>query len=135
MEIRGSREIARSGVSVTSLGFGGAPIGNFSVAVTDTDAHRAFEAAWDAGIRYFDTAPWYGIGLSEHRTGNFLRSKPRSEYVLSTKAGRLLRPWPHPERVRRHRGPGSRHLTSRCALTTRMAALCGRTRTASSAWG
>uniref|UniRef100_UPI0013D1F95E aldo/keto reductase n=2 Tax=Pseudomonadota TaxID=1224 RepID=UPI0013D1F95E len=52
------------------------------------------QTAWDAGIRYFDTAPFYGFGLSERRTGDFLRDKPRDSYVLSTKVGRLMRPVP-----------------------------------------
>lgn len=81
-------------VELTRLGYGGAPIGNLLTSVTDDDAQAALQAAWDAGIRYFDTAPWYGLGLSEHRVGQFLRDKPKPEYVLSTKVGRLLKPWP-----------------------------------------
>jgi D-threo-aldose 1-dehydrogenase len=81
-------------VEITRLGYGGAPIGNLLAPVTDDDAQAALQAAWDAGIRYFDTAPWYGLGLSEHRVGQFLRDKPKAEYVLSTKVGRLLKPWP-----------------------------------------
>lgn len=81
-------------IQLTKLGYGGAPIGNLAMSVSDADAYGAMQAAWDAGIRYFDTAPWYGLGLSEHRVGQFLRDKPKAEYVLSTKVGRLLRPWP-----------------------------------------
>lgn len=81
-------------LQVTKLGLGGAPIGNLTTAVTDTAAHGTLQAAWDAGIRYFDTAPWYGLGRSEHRVGRFLRDKPKADYVLSTKVGRLLKPWP-----------------------------------------
>jgi len=81
-------------LQLTKLGYGSAPIGNLSTSVTDAAAHSAMQAAWQAGIRYFDTAPWYGLGLSEHRVGRFLRDKPKAEYVLSTKVGRLLRPWP-----------------------------------------
>jgi D-threo-aldose 1-dehydrogenase len=99
------RPIGDGRLQVTTLGFGGAPIGNVATSVSDDDARAAFQAAWDAGIRYFDTAPWYGIGLSEHRVGNFLRDKPRSDYVLSTKAGRLLRPWPARLGPRLQRGP------------------------------
>jgi D-threo-aldose 1-dehydrogenase len=73
------------------LGFGGAPLGNMFERVSDAVAAATLEAAWDAGIRYFDTAPEYGPGISEHRFGQFLRSKPRDEFVLSTKVGRLLR--------------------------------------------
>jgi D-threo-aldose 1-dehydrogenase len=90
---------------MTRVGLGGAPIGNFSTAVSDAAAAAALEAAWDAGIRYFDTAPWYGIGLSEHRLGSFLRTKPRDELVLSTKVGRVLRPFTPGRYERRNRGP------------------------------
>jgi hypothetical protein len=58
--------------------------------VDDETAHAALAAAWDAGVRYFDTAPWYGLGMSEHRVGRFLRGQPRGSYVLSTKVGRVL---------------------------------------------
>lgn len=74
------------------LGFGGAPVGNLYRAVDDATAHAAVEAAWEHGIRYFDTAPHYGLGLSERRMGEVLAAKPREEFVLSTKVGRLLRP-------------------------------------------
>jgi D-threo-aldose 1-dehydrogenase len=76
------------------LGFGGANLGNLHAPMTDDDADALLEAAWDAGIRYFDTAPHYGLGLSERRLGRFLAGKPRDGYVVSTKAGRLLRPSP-----------------------------------------
>jgi D-threo-aldose 1-dehydrogenase len=79
-------------MNITTLGFGGAPLGGLYDAVSEEAAHGALQAAWDAGIRYFDTAPLYGFGLSEQRLGAFLRSKPRAEFVLSTKVGRLLRP-------------------------------------------
>lgn len=74
------------------LGFGGAPIGNLFQAVDDEDAADTVEAAWDLGIRYFDTAPHYGLGLSERRLGHALRARPRDEFTLSTKVGRLLVP-------------------------------------------
>jgi D-threo-aldose 1-dehydrogenase len=73
------------------LGFGGAPLGNMFERVSEADAAATLEAAWDAGIRYFDTAPEYGPGISEHRFGQVLRGKSRDEFVLSTKVGRLLR--------------------------------------------
>jgi len=76
------------------LGMGGAPLGNNLEAVSDADATAALEAAWDVGIRYFDTAPQYGFGLSEHRFGAVLRNKPRDQFTLSTKVGRLLVPNP-----------------------------------------
>ncbi|WP_454853678.1 aldo/keto reductase [Promicromonospora soli] len=83
-----------TGVRLTALGLGAAPAGNLYRATTDEEAHATFQAAWDAGVRYFDTAPHYGLGLSERRLGAFLRSKPRDELVVSTKVGRLLVPSP-----------------------------------------
>ena len=76
---------------VSRLGFGAAALGNLFTEVTDTNAHEALEQAWLQGIRYFDTAPYYGYGLSERRVGNALRAKPRDAFCLSTKVGRLLR--------------------------------------------
>jgi D-threo-aldose 1-dehydrogenase len=83
-----------TGIKLTTLGFGAAPAGNLYQAMTDEDAHATFEAAWAAGIRYFDTAPHYGLGLSERRLGTFLRTRPCDELVVSTKVGRLLVPSP-----------------------------------------
>lgn len=74
------------------LAFGAATVGNLYRQVSDERAWATLEAAWDAGIRHFDTAPHYGIGLSERRLGAFLATKPRDAFVLSTKAGRLLEP-------------------------------------------
>ena len=76
------------------LGYGAANVGNLYRAMTDADARDILDAAWTAGIRYFDTAPHYGLGLSERRLGAFLADKPRDEFVVSTKVGRLLRPSP-----------------------------------------
>jgi D-threo-aldose 1-dehydrogenase len=75
-------------------GFGGANLGNLFEPMTDDDAEQLLEAAWDSGIRYFDTAPHYGLGLSERRLGRFLAGKPRAEFVVSTKVGRLLQASP-----------------------------------------
>ena len=80
------------GLGLTGLGFGGAPMGNLYSAVTDEVAGEAVAAAWDAGLRYFDTAPHYGLGLSERRLGRSLRGYPREEFVVSTKVGRRLEP-------------------------------------------
>ncbi|MFE7392557.1 aldo/keto reductase [Streptomyces sp. NPDC057582] len=74
------------------LALGAAPLGNLFHAVSDEDAVATVEAAWSCGIRSFDTAPHYGLGLSERRIGDALRSRPRDQYTLSTKVGRLLRP-------------------------------------------
>jgi len=92
-----TRPLARSGIEVTVLGFGGAPLGNMYEAFPDEQARATVRACHDAGIRFFDTAPLYGFGLSEHRVGEALRFSDRDGYVLSTKVGRLLRPAP-PER-------------------------------------
>jgi D-threo-aldose 1-dehydrogenase len=79
-------------VDLSLLSFGGAPIGNLYRETSEESALAAVRAAWDAGIRYFDTAPHYGLGLSERRLGRALRGLPRDEYVISTKVGRLLEP-------------------------------------------
>ncbi|WGD37484.1 aldo/keto reductase [Lysinibacter sp. HNR] len=76
------------------LGYGAANLGNMYRELSDERAREVLDAAWDSGIRYFDTAPHYGLGLSERRLGDFLRTKPRGEYTVSTKVGRLLRPNP-----------------------------------------
>lgn len=80
--------------TMTRLGYGAANVGNLFRPMTDDEAWDILETAWDAGIRYFDTAPHYGLGLSERRVGAFLRTKPRDEFTVSTKVGRLLRPNP-----------------------------------------
>lgn len=90
------RPVGRTGVAVTELGFGGAPVGNLYSAVDEATAAAAVDAAWDAGVRYFDTAPHYGLGLSERRLGKALASRPRSEFAVSTKVGRMLVSNPSP---------------------------------------
>lgn len=80
------------GLSFTEIGFGSAPLGNLYRAIPDEEADRLLARAWEAGIRYYDTAPLYGFGLSETRLNRFLRGKARDAYVLSTKVGRLLAP-------------------------------------------
>jgi len=77
---------------MSALGFGAAPIGNMHRALSEAEARETIEAAWDAGIRYFDTAPLYGHGLSEQRVGAALRGRPRDAFVISTKVGRVLDP-------------------------------------------
>lgn len=80
----------RTGTTLTPLGYGAAQLGNLYQPISDAEATSAVDSAWDAGIRYFDTAPHYGLGLSERRLGAALASRPRNEYVLSTKVGRRL---------------------------------------------
>lgn len=84
--------LSSQNLAVSELGFGTAPLGNLYKAISDEAAHAALEDAWNAGIRYYDTAPLYGLGLSETRLNRFLRTKPREDYVLSTKVGRLMMP-------------------------------------------
>lgn len=81
-----------SAVGITELSFGAAAIGNLFSEVEPERAAAAVDAAWDVGIRYFDTAPHYGLGLSERRLGEALRHRPRDAYTLSTKVGRILDP-------------------------------------------
>ncbi|MFI8946555.1 aldo/keto reductase [Streptomyces sp. NPDC053750] len=86
--------------ALTELGLGTAQLGNLAGPVSEEDALGAVDAAWDSGVRYFDTAPHYGLGLSERRLGAALARRPRAEYTVSTKVGRLLVP-----------SPGTAHLT------------------------
>jgi D-threo-aldose 1-dehydrogenase len=90
--LKQKRTIPGTDVQLPVLGFGAAPIGNLYREVPEQQALDAVTAAWEGGIRYFDTAPHYGLGLSERRIGAALAGRERSDYVLSTKVGRLLRP-------------------------------------------
>ena len=85
------RRLGQTKVLLPQLGFGGAPVGNLSLDVSDQDCSATLAAAWDAGIRYYDTSPFYGRGLSEHRIGQALRRRPPVEAIVSTKVGRVLR--------------------------------------------
>jgi D-threo-aldose 1-dehydrogenase len=87
-----ARPLGTSAVEVTELSFGGAAIGNLFTEVSEDEAAATVAAAWAGGIRSFDTAPHYGLGLSERRLGAVLRHYPRDEFVVSTKVGRLLEP-------------------------------------------
>lgn len=73
------------------FGIGGVPIGSEFQVVTDDAAQRTMEASWEAGVRYYDVSPWYGLGEAERRFGRFLHNQPRDSYVLSTKVGKLLK--------------------------------------------
>ncbi|MEU8183181.1 aldo/keto reductase [Micromonospora sp. NPDC049044] len=94
----------RPRVRLTGLGFGAAQGGNLYRATTDEEFDAAVDAAWAAGVRYYDTAPHYGLGLSERRLGAALRHRPRDEYVVSTKVGRLLVPSPEIAHLRDSEG-------------------------------
>jgi len=86
------KKFGRIDLDVTAFSFGTAPLGNFLEPISETESQAMFETAWDAGVRLYDTAPMYGHGLSELRTGHYLRWKPRDEYVLASKVGRVLKP-------------------------------------------
>ncbi|SCF27294.1 aldo/keto reductase [Micromonospora chokoriensis] len=90
----------RPQVRLTELGFGAAQGGNLYRTTTDEEFASAVDTAWEAGVRYYDTAPHYGLGLSERRLGAALRERPRDEYVVSTKVGRLLVPSPQDAHLR-----------------------------------
>jgi len=94
MKASDKRRLGRVELDVTVLSLGTVAIGNLFKATSDAEASATVDAAWDHGIRYFDTAPLYGHGLGELRAGAALRLRPRDEYVLSSKVGRLLRPRP-----------------------------------------
>lgn len=92
------RQIGRTGLNVSALGLGTATMGGTRVKVTQAEGEALVRAAWDAGVRYVDTAPFYGVGAAERRVGDALRDQPRDDWVLSTKVGRLLRPCRQKER-------------------------------------
>jgi len=93
-----TRPLGKAGFGVSELGFGGASIGNLFKALSNSAAEQTIKTAWQEGMRYFDTAAQYGHGLSEVRLGHTLHDYPRSEFVLSTKAGKRLKPaLGHPE--------------------------------------
>lgn len=94
MDITQARRLPHGGLPVTALGLGCAQLGGLYDPMTESDALALVDAAWDLGIRYFDTAPYYGFTLSEHRLGASLRGRARDAYVISTKVGRLMRPDP-----------------------------------------
>ena len=93
------RQIGRTAVEVTVLGLGTATMGGSRVKVTQSEGEAMVRAAWDAGVRYVDTAPFYGVGAAERRVGDAMRDQPRDEWVLSTKVGRLLHPRRQPGRA------------------------------------
>lgn len=87
---RTARRLGRTEVHLSPVGIGGVPLGEIYERVDERTAETTLESAWDSGIRYFDTSPWYGRGLSELRFGHLLRRKPRSEFTLATKVGRTF---------------------------------------------
>ena len=92
MDATQTRRLGKTALEVTALGFGGAVVGNLYSTLAEDQALETVDTAYSEGLRFFDTAPFYGHGLSEHRIGDVLRRYPRESFVLSTKVGRLLRP-------------------------------------------
>lgn len=84
------RRLGRTNLELPQLGFGGAALGNIFNVIPDSQADATMAAAWEAGVRYYDTSPWYGRGLSEHRLGRGLYLTPPGEAIVSTKVGRVL---------------------------------------------
>lgn len=85
-----SRRLGQTALHLPVIGFGSAHLGELYRRVPEEDSRATLTAAWDQGIRYFDTAPWYGRGLAEHRLGGFLRTLPRDQFQVTTKVGRTL---------------------------------------------
>lgn len=85
-----TRKMARSALELPVMGFGSAHLGELYARVDEADSQATLAAAWDAGVRYYDSAPWYGRGLAEHRMGGFLRTRARADFLVSTKVGRVL---------------------------------------------
>src|SRR6267142_5452190 len=86
----GAGEETRHYVPSIKFGLGGVPLGNEFELVTDEEAYKTLDAAWSAGVRYYDVSPWYGLGLAERRFGNYLHNRNRDEYIMSSKVGKLL---------------------------------------------
>src|SRR5439155_26232754 len=88
---RGAGEETRHYVPSITFGLGGVPPGNEFEVVTDEEAYKTLDAAWSAGVRYYDVSPWYGLGLAERRFGNYLHNRNRDDYIISSKVGKLLK--------------------------------------------
>lgn len=92
MKVSDKKRFGRAGFDVTAFSFGTAPIGNLFRPIDEATSDAMINQSWEAGVRYFDTAPFYGHGLAELRLGHSLRWKNRDDYILSTKVGRVLKP-------------------------------------------
>ncbi|MCB9992824.1 MAG: aldo/keto reductase [Hyphomicrobiaceae bacterium] len=90
LSVSSRRTVGKTELDLPVFGFGAAHIGELYGKVREEDSRATLGAAWDAGVRYYDTAPWYGRGLSEHRLGGFLRTLPRDQFQITTKVGRTL---------------------------------------------
>ena len=83
--------IGNTELELPQFGFGGGTLGDRGGVISEEQAEATLAAAYDSGVRYYDTAPWYGLGKSEHRIGHYLRQHPRSDFTLNTKVGRVLK--------------------------------------------
>ncbi len=90
LTVSSRRKVGNTTLELPVFGFGAAHLGELYNRVDEPTSQATLQAAWDAGVRYYDTAPWYGRGLSEHRLGGFLRTRPRAEFQITTKVGRTL---------------------------------------------
>lgn len=90
LSLNDRRKVGSTTLALPPFGFGGGALGELYAPIEEAQSTATLNAAWDAGLRFYDTAPWYGRGLSENRVGNFLRPKPRADYILTTKVGRTL---------------------------------------------
>ena len=128
------RRVGRTNLSVTCLGLGTATMGGSRIPVTREESENMVRAAWDAGVRYVDTAPFYGVGAAERRVGDALRDQPRDEWVLSTKVGPAAAA--APPAGRRHRWPAGADAVRGGVRLHAMMASCARSRIAisASAW-
>ncbi len=130
------RRVGAIDLRLPPFGFGSAHLGGMYQPVPADLAHATLDAAWQAGVRYYDTAPFYGRGLSEHRVGDYLLDKPRDEFVLTTKIGRYFRRPADPEDLRPRalgrraqlwRSSGTIPMTASCAPTSRACSGSGST--------
>lgn len=128
-----TKQVGATSLALPAFGFGSAHLGELYARVDEADLRATLEAAWNAGVRYYDTAPWYGRGLSEHRVGGFLRTRPRSEFKITTKVGRTLHRPADPKNF--DRAPGRAGSTSRSGSTIPMTASCAPTSRCCSASG
>ena len=87
-----NKTLGKSGIKISPIGFGGATLADLNTKLDDIECYKTLEKAFNSGINYFDTAPLYGYGLSEHRLGNFLKTLNRDQFILSTKVGRYMTP-------------------------------------------
>ena len=128
------RKVGQTALKLPILGFGGAPLGELFRRVSETQSCQTLQSAWSAGIRYYDTAPWYGHGLSEHRIGWLLRQKDRDCYLCSTKVGRVYSRFEvGPKTSMDHRGPVDCLLPS--SLITPMMESCAPMKIVCCVWG